>query len=112
MESHTLELPAGYVKENELPEEAIIREFKEETGFVCNSIKFLGSLRIAPSRINNMLYVYFSQNAEITDTVDKDQKTNVILVTKDEFNKMIMEGKFVEMAGIAIYYIALEKGFL
>lgn len=111
LESYTLELPAGYINDNEAAEEAIKREFCEETGFNCDSIEYMGAFKIAPSRINNTLHVFFGKNARLENDI-KDDKNKVVLVSPDEFKKLIAEGNFTEMAGLALYFLAQQNGFL
>lgn len=109
----TLEPPSGYVDDGESSEEAVKRELLEETGFTCRSVELLGSLRICPSRINNRLHVFFGRDAKRTGGVaTEDTNTELVLVTPDEFKKMILDGKYTEVAGIAMFYLAQARGYL
>lgn len=109
----TLEAPSGYIDGAESPEEAVKRELKEETGFICRSVELLGSLRICPSRINNRLHVFFGRDAKCTGNVaTEDMNAELVLVTRDEFKKMILDGQYNEVAGIAMFYLAQARGYL
>ena len=113
IESFIIELPSGYVDKGEFPEDAIKRELEEETGFICDSVNFLGSLKTVPSRINNTLHVFFGKDAKLSGTkITEDKDIELILIAQDEFKKLIVEGKYIETAGIAIFLLAQLKGYL
>ncbi|MCZ7383501.1 MAG: NUDIX hydrolase [Candidatus Methanoperedens sp.] len=106
----TLELPSGYVDLGESPEDSIKRELIEETGFICDFVAQMGSLRICPSRINNNLHVFFGDGAKFTGTNETDKE--IELVTEEEFKRLIVESKYTETAGIAMFLLAQLKGYL
>lgn len=113
IEDFTLELPSGYVDKGESPEDAVKRELKEETGFICDSAIYIGSLKLCPSRINNTLYFYWGRcSMFIGQKGTQDKESEVVLVTQDEFKKMILEGKYIEVGGIAMFLLAQLKGYL
>ena len=108
-----LELPAGHVDGRESPEEAVRRELREETGYVCDSVIYLGPFKISPSRINNTLHLFVGRDAQLP--TEKDKETNspeVVLVTLEEFKRLIGKGKFLEIAGIATYCLAQIAGLI
>lgn len=111
IESFTLEFPAGYVDKEESPEDSIKRELKEETGFLCDSIIYMGQLKISPSRINNTLYTFFGVNARPTE-MKEDNNIESILITEDEFVKLIVENKYIDAGSMAIFLLAKLKGYL
>lgn len=114
IEHYSLEFPSGYVDDDEKPEEAIKRELEEEAGYVCDSVSYMGLLRICPSRINNWLHVFFGKNAIFTEINAPDAKKEfeLVLVTKEEFLKLILEGKYIEVAGISMFYLAQTNGYI
>lgn len=113
VESYMLELPAGYMRHNESSKEAIERELKEETGFICKSLVGLGSFKICPSRINNTIHSFFGRVTKAADAQKKTEKEiDIVLITKDEFEKLIFKGKFVDIAGIAFYFLSKALGLI
>lgn len=109
----TLELPSGYIDSGETPEEAAVRELLEETGYVCSRVINTGALRAIPSRIDNRLWVFYGQEARLTDSKKKDDEgIELVLVTQDEFKEMVAKGEFVEATGLAAYFLGALKEYL
>lgn len=110
---YELAIPAGYVNDKESMEAAAKRELLEETGFVCDSFAFLGSYKANPSRINGNNHLFFGKDAKrVSANSDREEKCEVVLATKDEINKLIIEEKFSAIGAIGIYFLAQLKGFL
>jgi len=108
-----LELPAGSVDNGESGKEAVERELVEETGFVCSLVINIGALKTVSSRINNTLWVFYGKEARLTASKgNEDREIEVVLVTQDEFKKLIADGKFVESAGLATYLLCQLYGYL
>lgn len=112
IEAFTYEFPSGYVHKKESPERAMKREFEEETGYRCRSITYIGSFKIVPSRINNTLYVFFGKEAELLSGRKKDKDTKLIMVTPDEFGKLVLNGGCVDSSSGAMFQLAHLKEFL
>lgn len=112
VETFTYEFPSGYVDGNESPEKAIKREFEEETGYRCRQMTYIGALKICPSRINNTLYVFFGKGAKLLSGSKKDSDTELILVTPDEFKKLLLSGEWIDSSSVAMFQLAQLKGYL
>ena len=109
---YTLEFPAGYVDKGETPEEAIRRELVEETGYLCEDIVSLGFHRIVPSRMNRVTHLFFGRNAEVASRLERGKPLEVMLLSPEEFRKMIRERKYGVISCIANLYLAEIEGLI
>lgn len=109
--AYTLELPAGDVKKEELPEMAVRRELAEETGYACGSVRQTGTFKVSPDRLNSTAHVFFGEGAKATNGKSRDEGIEVVLVTEDEFKEMVFCGDFRSVSGLAIYFLLKHKGF-
>lgn len=108
----TFEWPAGEMESVESPEIAIQRELREETGYACDSIKYMGCYRVSPCRINTKVHTFLGTGAKKIEE-RKEKQIEVILVNHREFKKLIIEnGKFVTLPTMGLYYLSQLKGFL
>ena len=111
-----IELPSGNIDDNESPEEAIARELLEETGYVCKSLTCLGAYKNVQSRINNTLYLFLGQGAELNlkkfNNEEYDKNIEVLLNSEEKFKELIENKEYDEIGGIATYLIAKFKGYL
>jgi ADP-ribose pyrophosphatase len=60
IEQITLELPSGHVDEGETPEQAAVRELREETGFIANKVILVGNLSPDTGRLGNRMWCFFA----------------------------------------------------
>lgn len=89
------EVPGGVVEQGESPLNAGIRELKEETGFVGDVAKLLGTLLPNPAIQTNSLSMILVENAvEVTaQQLDQMEDIELRLVSIDEMVAMIKERK-------------------
>lgn len=59
-----LELPAGMIDENELPEDAAKRELEEEVGIKANYLELLTDCYVSCGYTNEREYIYLAKNFE------------------------------------------------
>ena len=108
-----LEVVAGCVEDGEAPEKAIVRELREETGYVCLSEPILlGRYYHNPARQNNMLHIYFcdciSKNHE--QDLDDIEDIEVIHVPFDNVDELINNGTITQLSSVSA--INLAKNYI
>jgi ADP-ribose pyrophosphatase len=102
--SHTLELPAGGVHEDESFLEAAKRELKEETGYVSNNWEEIGSGRIMMDRFTGKLHSFLARNVELK--FQPQEKIETSTVPLADFKKLVLEGKFEQFGALGIILLA------
>lgn len=106
MRESTLEFPAGSIDQKETPQEAAARELFEETGYICESLQPMGMGRIMASRHPSRGYAFFGENAYREGDFQSVEQTEVVLVTTSELKKLVQEGQFQQLAGLALFVLA------
>ena len=108
-----LELPAGTLEKDELPEVCAHREIMEEIGFRAKTWLSLGVLYPAPGFCDEVQYLFLAQ--ELTPEVrpaDEDEFIELQTMTKEETQKAICQGELNDAKSIAILARAEALGHL
>jgi ADP-ribose pyrophosphatase len=109
LNKYTLELPAGSIDPGETLEQAVAREFHEETGYVCSELAYLGTGRIMMNRHNCRLSAFYGKGAEREPHFESQENTEVILVSPAEFRSLVISGQFEQYAGLALLVLTEWK---
>jgi ADP-ribose pyrophosphatase len=103
-----LEVPAGGIDGDETPEEAVLREMQEETGFLPRKVVRLGGFYSAPGFCTEYLHLFLATDlvhgrlhAEDTDEI------SVVRVPVDEISTMLASSTFEDAKSIAGLYMYL-----
>lgn len=100
-----LEFPAGKIELNENPDEAILREAIEETGFKAKNVRKLGSIIPTCGYCSERIYLYAGEADEyMGQNLDEDERLNVFEYTLEEIKQMIIDGKIDDSKTIALMY--------
>jgi hypothetical protein len=111
-EGDTLEFPAGLHDKN-IPKKKIIhKELFEETGLIpISNIRLLCKLTTDNGRMENNLFGYFVKTKRVNKNGTEKEIKNYLL-SKKKIDYLIKSGKFNHSMHIAIYHIALKKGYI
>jgi ADP-ribose pyrophosphatase len=110
VDSIQIEVPSGYIETGEDPQEAALRELKEETGYGAKEIIKIGTY--TPD------YTMFEQKGNLFvayDLVNEgDQKLGSMeliepaILTVREIMKLLSEGKILNASSIVAFYWAID----
>lgn len=109
----TLEIPGGFVEENEAPEKAIARELLEETGYEFSKYEYVGEVAANGAVLNNYTKLYLATGGRkiANQNLDPNEEITVELISIDELIKLLLENKFVHSLHVcAIFYSLIKMG--
>jgi len=88
----TLEIPAGKVDGTESPEQCILRELVEETGYRAGNITWLYTYAPAVGYSNELIHLYVGRDLEkLETTIDGNEISAVKILTVEEVMGMIRD---------------------
>ena len=98
-----MNLPMGFLDENETPEQAGKRELLEETGYEAESVKCLGEFYLAPSNMPTKSFVIHAKNIKqkLANFIDeKEGELELIRIPKKDINALILNGELKDISSI------------
>ncbi|MDP4198237.1 MAG: NUDIX hydrolase [Bacteroidota bacterium] len=104
-----LEIPGGIIGENEQPDDSILRELVEETGYQISEkseFRRIGEVIPNPAFIRNKCFTYLVTNVRPTGEThfDEHEHIRVRLVPRSEIEKLITSGEIQHSLVIAALY--------
>jgi 8-oxo-dGTP pyrophosphatase MutT (NUDIX family) len=102
----TLETPAGMVEPDESPRESAKREVREETGYVSDNWREIGSVSANPAFLTNDCRHFLATDArqECEPSTDPHEEIEVELLDRNEFFEAIRAGDIDHSLTIASAY--------
>jgi len=99
------ELPGGYIDVNETPEEAGLRELREETGYTGKAHFVTMVLDCAYSTMERQCVVITDCEKVSGQKLDSTEFAEVVLMSLDEFRALLKSG---QMTDVEVGYIGLD----
>ena len=109
----TLEIPGGLVEGQDTPEEAAVRELREETGYEASEMIPLGSVLPNPAIQNNRCYTFLATGVTLVGEQQLDEQEDIEvlrrpladipgLIQKGDINHSLVVAAFLK------YYLERE----
>ncbi len=114
IEDYVYELPSGHLEKGETPEQAIIRELKEETNCTAGKVILLGENYPDTGRLENRQWAFYSDDIEV-DTfpvASENEGIEVYAVSIEELINMVNDGQFKHALDLCVIALAMSKRYL
>lgn len=110
IEKELLELPAGGIDPGETPEEAVVREMQEETGYKPGKVERLAGFYSSPGFLTEYLHLYLA--TELTPSrlhAEDTASISLVRVPVDEIEGMLAADAFEDGKSIIGLRILLDR---
>jgi ADP-ribose pyrophosphatase len=102
-----LELPAGVLEDDELPENGAGRELREETGMAAQKLRRIGKVYLAPGYSTEALYIFLAEQLYYSPLdADEDEMIEVEKISVETAYKMAESGEIEDAKTLGTLLLA------
>ena len=106
-----LEFCAGKIEKDENPDDAVIREAKEETGCIVKNVKKFGYIVPTCGYSSEKIYLYYAEvDKKVNQHLDIDERINTYKYSLEDIKKMVLDGTICDSKTIALLYYIENLG--
>jgi len=105
----TMEFPAGFMEDDEAPEQAIRRELLEETGYEPGVLVPLGNFGLSVDRHSYSIIGFAALNSKKVATPSESAFIELVECSVEEYLAMANSGEPVLLSDIGILALARQK---
>lgn len=105
-----IEIPGGCIDETDKNyEEAIRREFLEETGYIFENAHYLGTTSPNPSTNSNLMHMFLLTGGYKVQeqSLDANEEIEVLIISLDELKQLLLQNKIVQSMHVTTIFYAL-----
>ena len=96
-----IEIPAGKLDQNEIPEQCALRELEEEIGYKANKLTFLANIHPAVGFTDEKMWLYFAEDLIKTkQSLDTDEFLELVPTKLNDAIKMVWSGQITDVKTI------------
>tara|TARA_Y100001958_G_scaffold48939_1_gene32755 strand:- start:60 stop:605 length:546 start_codon:yes stop_codon:yes gene_type:complete len=96
-----IEIPAGKLDQNEIPEKCALRELEEETGYRANKLTLLANIHPAVGFTDEKMWLYLAEGLVKTkQSLDADEFLSLSPTKLNEAVDMVWSGKITDVKTI------------
>ena len=101
VKTEMIEIPAGKLDQNEIPEKCALRELEEEIGYRANKLTLLANIRPAVGFTDEKMWLYLAEDlAKTKQSLDTDEFLEPIPTKLDDAVKMVWDGEITDVKTI------------
>lgn len=107
-----LEIPGGCVDPGDQGlESAVARELKEETGYVFESLEYLGKTSANPSTHSNLMHFFLARGGQkvAEQELDGNEEIDIVLLDIAQVKELIRTNQIMQSMHLTALFYALEK---